>query len=92
MVLKLEPKKLFQKDEGSTKAFRETVDSQMFRVAIHNTIAEFVLKSRPTTEELEGVRRFLDILLNFGEKEETPERAPIMRSIAELHAPKPKTT
>ena len=89
MVLKLEPKKLFQKDEGSTKAFRDAVDSQMFRVAIHNTIAEFVLKSRPTTEELEGVRRFLDILLNFGEKEETPERAPIMRSIAELNA-KPK--
>ena len=90
MVLKLEPKKLFQKDEGSTKSFRETVDSQTFRVAIHNCIAEFVLKSRPTTEELEGVRRFLDILLNFGEKEETPERAPIMRSIAELNAPKPK--
>ena len=89
MVLKLEPKKLFQKDEGSTKSFRETVDSQTFRVAIHNCIAEFVLKSRPTTEELEGVRRFLDILLNFGEKEETPERAPIMRSIAELHS-KPK--
>ena len=89
MVLKLEPKKLFQKDEKLNNAFRETVDSQMFRVAIHNTIAEFVLKSRPTTEELEGVRRFLDILLNFGEKEETPERAPIMRSIAELHS-KPK--
>lgn len=90
MVLKLEPKKLFQKDVDVTKVFRDTVDSQPFRVAVHNSIAEFVLKSRPTTEELEGVRRFLDILLNFGEKEETPERAPIMRSIAELHAPPPK--
>ncbi len=90
MIITIEPKQLFQKDVDTTKAFRDAVDSPAFKVGIHNAIAEFVLKGRPTTEELEGVRRFLDTLVNFGEKNEPMERSPIVRSIATAIPPTPK--
>jgi hypothetical protein len=89
MIVTLEPKQAFQKNEDDTKAFRGIVDSALFKTGVHNAIAEFVLKGHPTTEELEGVRRFLDVLLNFGEKPEPHEPAAFMRSIASLK-PQPK--
>jgi len=87
MIITIEPKKLFQSDPDTTKAFREAVDSSAFKVGVHNAIAEFVLKSKPTTEELEGVRRFLDTLVNFGEKDEPMTRSPFIQSIANRPTP-----
>lgn len=89
MNVTLEPKALFQKDVDATKSFRDAIDSPAFKVGIHNAIAEFVLKGKPTTEELEGVRRFLNTLINFGEKDEPLERSPILHSIGSIK-PQPK--
>ncbi len=89
MLISLQPKQLFQKDVDATKAFRDAIDSPAFKVGVHNAIAEFVLKSKPTTEELEGVRRFLEMLINFGEKEDPTPRSPIMQSI-DTYRPQPK--
>lgn len=82
MIVSLEPKIAFQKNEDQTKAFRGMVDSEEFKVGVHNAIAEYVLKKKPTTEELEGVRRFLEILVNFGEKPEPIVQHPILHSIS----------
>lgn len=82
MLVTLEPKTTFQKDDDQIKAFRAAVDSASFKEGVHKAIAEFVLKHKPTAEELEGVRRFLDVLINMGEKEEPIARASIMQSIA----------
>lgn len=89
MIVSLEPKKAFQKNEDHAKEFRALVDSVAFKVSCHNAIAEFVLKYHPTTEELQGVCRFIPVLLNMGEKEDPQERAPLMQSIATVK-PQPK--
>lgn len=80
-----EPKTTFQKNPDQTKAFRGIVDDAVFHEAVHKAIAEFVLKLKPTAEELEGVRRFLGVLLNLAEKPETQERHPYVTSIAQVN-------
>lgn len=89
MLILLTPKQDFQKDDEATKAFRGLVDNQIFKDGIHLAIAEFVLYAKPTAEELEGVNRFLKVLLNMAEKEEPQERTPFMQSISQLK-PQPK--
>ena len=89
MVITLDPKQAFQKDEEQAKLFRALVDSVVFKEGVHKAIAEFVLHQRPTTEELDGVRRFLDTLINLAEKPEPHQRAPFIQSIA---TQKPSTT
>jgi hypothetical protein len=89
-MIEITPKQAFQKSSDDLKAFHAVVDSPVFHEGVHKAIAEFVLFSKPTAEELEGVRRFLAILVNMAEKDEPQKRAPIIRSIAELTAPKPK--
>ena len=85
-----DPKTTFQENQDQTKAFRSIVDMPAFHEAVHKSIAEFVLKGKPTAEELEGVRRFLDVFLNIAEKPEPQERSPYMTSIATLNKPKPQ--
>lgn len=89
MSVSLEPKQAFQSNEDQAKEFRALVDSVSFKVCCHNAIAEFVLKHSPTADELNGVRRFLDVLLNMAEKPEPHDREPFMRSIATVK-PQPK--
>ena len=89
MTVTLEPKQAFQKNEDHTKEFRGVVDSVVFKECCHNAIAEYVLKHSPTAEELNGVRSFLDVLLNMAEKPEPHDRAPFMQSIATV-SPKPQ--
>lgn len=94
MLITIEPKQAFQKNNDHTKSFHETVDNPVFMEGLHLAISEFVLKYQPTTEELQGVRRFLDTLVNFGEKPEadrSEEQRQIMRSIATARpTPQPK--
>lgn len=89
MTVTTDPKTTFQKNEDQTKAFRGVVDLPVFHEAIHKAIAQFVLHSDPSSEQLEGVRRFLDVLLNIAEKPEPQERSNIMQSIA-ARPPQPK--
>ena len=88
MLVTTEPKITFQKNEDQTKSFRSVIDMPVFHEAIHKSIAEFVLKGKPTAEELEGVRKFLDVLLNLGEKSEPRIRDPYVTSIS-AHKPQP---
>lgn len=90
MQVELQPKQAFLKNNDDIKAFHAVVDSPVFQEGVHKAIAEFVLFHKPTAEELEGVRRFLVVMLNMAEKEEPRKQQPIFRSISELHAPKPK--
>lgn len=90
MLVELKPKEAFQVDADATKTFRGMVDSALFKNGVHNALAQLVLFHRPTTEELEGVRQFLMVLLNMGEKEDPPQRKPIVQSIASLIQPQPK--
>lgn len=89
MLITLTPKQDFQKDDEATKAFRGLVDNQNFKDGIHLAITEFVLHYKPTAEELEGVNRFLKVLLNMAEKDEPIEHTPFMQSIA-AKLPQPK--
>lgn len=89
MLITLTPKQDFQKDDDACKSFRAVVDMQLLKDSIHAAIAEFVLYSKPTAEELEGVNRFLKVWLNMAEKEEPQTHTPFMQSIAQLK-PQPK--
>ena len=90
MIVALQPKDDFLKSNDDIKAFHGLVDSPVFKEGMHKAIAQFVLYHNPTTEQLEGVRQFLGVALNMAEKEEPTKRTAIIRSIAELTAPKPK--
>jgi len=90
MIVALQPKDDFLKSNDDIKAFHGLVDSPVFKEGMHKAIAQFVLYHNPTTEQLEGVRRFLHVALNMAEKEDPSARPHIIRSIAELTAPKPK--
>ena len=90
MIVELQPKHDFLKSNDDIKAFHTLVDSPVFKEGMHKAIAQFVLYHNPTTEQLDGVRRFLAVALNMAEKEEPAPRPYITRSIAELNAPKPK--
>jgi len=89
MLITTEPKITFQLNADQTKAFHLIVGNPVFHEAIHKSIAELTLKGKPTAEELEGVRKFLDVLLNLGEKSEPRLRDPFVTSIA-AHKPQPK--
>jgi hypothetical protein len=89
MVVTLEPKESFQKNPDAVTGFRASVDSPMFKEGVHKAITEFVLKYHPTAEELEGVRRFLAVLLNMGEKEDPLPKPSLIKSIEDF-MPKPK--
>lgn len=90
MNITLEPRLAFQKNQDHSKEYRALVDSDVFKEGVHNAIAEFVLKFHPTTEELQGVNRFLPVLLNIAEKEEPLPLKPFITSIAEATKPQPK--
>ncbi len=92
MVVTLEPKESFQKNPDQLKDYRLVIDSPSFKEGVHKAITEFVLKYRPTADELEGVRRFLAVLLNMGEKEDPLPKPSLIKSIEDfMPKPKPKT-
>ncbi len=91
MVVTLEPKQSFQKNRDLTTAFRVAVDNPAFKEGVHASITEFVIKYRPSADELEGVRRFLAVLLNLAEQEDPLPKPSLIKSIEDfLPKPQPK--
>lgn len=89
MTIQIEPKESFQKNPDAITGFRAAIDNPMFREGIQKAITEYVVKYRPTAEELEGMRRFLAVLLNMGEKEDPLPKPSIIKSIEDF-MPKPQ--
>lgn len=89
MIIQLEPKKAFLKHDDLTKPYRAFVDSESFKEAVHLAISEYVIRWKPTTEQLEGVRQFLNVMLNMGEKEDPVQPPQIMQSIAQALSVQP---
>ncbi len=89
MIVSLEPKTTFQSNPDNLKAYRDAVDTPVFKEGVHKAITEFVLKYNPTAEELQGVRRFLAVLLNMAEKEDPLPKSNLIKSIEEFY-PKPQ--
>jgi len=75
----LSPKKAFQENEDAMRAFRAIVDNSHFNIAMTQALAEFVVLDRPTTEELDGVRKFLKLLLSMAEVEQPMPHFPVKR-------------
>ena len=92
-MITLSPKKAFQENEDAVRSFRAIVDSNHFRFAATQAVAEFTLNSRPTTDELSGARKFLDVLLNMAETEAPAPQFPHRRLavIEDSRTVKPKT-
>lgn len=68
-VIELAPKKRFQENEEAVRQFRIIVDSKTFQAALSDAVAEYAVTTSPTTEQLNGVRSFISLLLNFAENE-----------------------
>ena len=76
-MISLTPKKRFQETEELATAFRSIVNSKPFEIGITQALAEFMLNKRPTEDQLNGVRSFIDVLLNMAEKEPVLPQFPV---------------
>lgn len=76
MTVLLSPKEQFQAQEDTAKQWREMVTGKTMGAALTHAIAQYSHECHPTTEQLEGVRRFIYELLNLAEKPEAPPTFP----------------
>lgn len=79
MVIQLSPKAQFQAQDDMVKEFRLVIGGKAMQTALTYALAEYSAASKPTTEELNGVRRFIYELLNLSEKEGAPPTFPTRR-------------
>lgn len=79
MVTQLSPKAQFQNNEDMVKEFRSVISGHTMQTALTYAISEYSTSCKPTTEELNGVRRFIYELLNLSEKEGAPPTFPTRR-------------
>ena len=76
MTVLLSPKEQFQAQEDTAKEWRGVVTGKTMGAALTHAIAQYSTECHPTTEQLEGVRRFVYELLNLAEKPEPPPNFP----------------
>ncbi len=69
---KLSPKQTFISDPKSADAFQEYMMSPGFRRAVELAFCQFTLDFKETdvlaAPQIAGAKRFIDVLLNFGER------------------------
>lgn len=75
----LTPKARYQENEEAARLWRGVVDSGSFHNTLTYALAEFSQNYHPTTEELNGARTFLGVLLNLAEVEQAPSKLPPKR-------------
>lgn len=86
----LSPKAQFQANEKLRTETAAVVNSSNFQLTLSFALADFVSQSRPTTEELAGVRKFIDVLLNLPFPEPSAPEFP-MRRLGERPPPETKS-
>lgn len=67
-MISLTPKKRFQ-ESPFADPYRVMVKSPAFETAVTQALAEFTMTLSPSTEEMDGVRGFISVLLNMAEVE-----------------------
>lgn len=85
-MIAVQPKARFLESEESASAFRGIVSSDVFQKATIYALADFIQTSRPTTEELAGARKFLDVLNNLAELPVEASKLPV-RTLSSLTLP-----
>ena len=96
MQIEISPKKQFLAAEAVAANFRAMAVGPTLPIAISHALAEFSMFHQSSPEQLEGVRKFVAVLLNMGEKDEPTRQHPVKRldhSIPEkaIRKPKPAT-
>ena len=76
-MISLNPKKRFQETEELAKSFRSIVISNTFEAGITRALAEYTMTRAPTGEQLDGVRTFIEVLLNMAEVETEMPQLPV---------------
>lgn len=79
---------MFLANEDRTRDFGNMAHSDTLQTAVALSLTSFLLKE-PSAEEVKGAKKFVEILLNIGEREEAPKQQPIARSIATRLPPNP---
>lgn len=74
-MISLTPKKRFQ-ESPFADPYRVMVKSPAFETAVTQALAEFTMTLSPSTEEMNGVRGFISVLLNMAEVETDLPRFP----------------
>ncbi len=69
-------------DDDRVKEYGNMSHGITLQTAVTFSLTQFSLMG-PTTEEMAGARKFINLLLNIGEREEAKEQ-PIYKSIATL--------
>lgn len=68
MHIALSPKENFQLNDDAAREFRALTGSySVVLMALESAVSEYVIKQSPTTEEMNGVRKFLNVFLNMAE-------------------------
>lgn len=78
-MIELQPRQRFQDNTEAVRQFRTLVDSNQFKDILAQAVADYAINSRPTSEQLDGVRTFVSLFLNFAEKPAAPPQFPVKR-------------
>ncbi len=85
-MVTLSPKEMFLSDDDRVKEYGNITHGITLQTAVALAITQFSL-SGPTTEEMAGARKFIQMMLNIGEREEKKDQ-PVYKSIASFLPPK----
>ena len=78
-MIELTPQKRFLENEEGVKYFRSIVDSNQFHSILTLALAEYSLRNFPSSEELQGAKAYISVLLNFAETPQPVPQYPIKR-------------
>jgi hypothetical protein len=73
----LTPKGLFKQQKDQVANFRAIARHTHFQLALSAALAELAQSHKPTSEELNGARKFINVLLNLAEGDPSPSRFPV---------------
>lgn len=88
-MVNLSPKEMFMSDPDRVKEYGNMAHGITLQTAVTLALSKFCIDEKPNTDELSGARKFIDVLLNIGERPEEHE-APEFRSIATVIPPRPQ--
>lgn len=70
MALDLSPKSQFMASDVDAEFHRKLVISPSFERAVSSAMAHYCMNNAPTGEQVEGVKKFIRVLMNLAEYEQ----------------------
>jgi hypothetical protein len=86
-MIELQPRKQFQTNEKIKKELATIATSDNFQTVLSFALAEFVMRTTPSAEQVAAIRAFIACLLNLSQQDDPMPKFPVKQLDHTLYNP-----